>query len=114
MNEKLKKAQELVKKYNQEHLLKFYDEMSDEKKEALLDQILSIDFDLMNQLYDKVIVPPDFEDVEIEPIDYVDKSKLTAAETKAYEEKGIEAIKDNKFAVVTMAGGHFWYGLAFA
>ncbi|MBP3463150.1 MAG: UTP--glucose-1-phosphate uridylyltransferase [Clostridia bacterium] len=105
MNEKLKKAQELVKKYNQEHLLKFYDEMSDEKKEALLDQILSIDFDLMNQLYDKVIVPPDFEDVEIEPIDYVDKSKLTAAETKAYEEKGIEAIKDNKFAVVTMAGG---------
>ena len=61
MNEKLKKAQELVKKYNQEHLLKFYDEMSDEKKEALLDQILSIDFDLMNQLYDKVIVPPDLK-----------------------------------------------------
>lgn len=105
MNEKLKKAQELVKKYNQEHLLKFYDEKSDEEKEILLDQILSIDFDLMNQLYDKVIVPPDLEDVEIEPIDYVDKSKLTATETKVYEEKGIEAIKDNKFAVVTMAGG---------
>lgn len=105
MNEKLKKAQELVKKYNQEHLLKFYDEKSDEEKEILLDQILSIDFDLMNQLYDKVIVPPDLEDVEIEPIDYVDKSKLTATETKAYEEKGIDAIKDNKFAVVTMAGG---------
>ena len=59
----------------------------------------------MNKLYEKVIVPPDLEDVVIEPIDYVDKSKLTATETKEYEEKGINAIKDNKFAVVTMAGG---------
>ena len=28
MNEKFEKAQKLVKKYNQEHLLKFYDEKS--------------------------------------------------------------------------------------
>ena len=105
MNEKFEKAQKLVKKYNQEHLLKFYDEKSNEDKDKLLDQILTIDFDLMNKLYEKVIVPPDLEDVVIEPIDYVDKSKLTATETKEYEEKGINAIKDNKFAVVTMAGG---------
>ncbi len=105
MNEKYEKAKELVKKYNQEHLLKAYDEKSDEDKDTLLDQILSIDFDLMEKLYEKVIVPPDLEDVVIEPIDYVDKSKLTDTETKSYEEKGINAIKDNKFAVVTMAGG---------
>ncbi len=105
MNEKYEKAKELVERYNQEHLLKFYDEKNDEDKEKLLDQILTIDFDLMNKLYDKVIVPPDLEDVTIEPIDYVDKSKLTATEIKAYEEKGINAIKENKFAVVTMAGG---------
>ena len=32
MNEKYEKAKELVKKYHQEHLLKFYDDLDDEKK----------------------------------------------------------------------------------
>ena len=105
MNEKLEKAKKLVKKYNQEHLLKFYDEKNDEEKEKLLDQILSIDFELMETLYKNAKKPIDLKDIDIEPIDYVDKSKLTATETKNYEEKGIEAIKANKFAIVTMAGG---------
>ena len=47
MNEKYEKAKELVKKYHQEHLLKFYDDLDDEKKKELLDQILTINFDLM-------------------------------------------------------------------
>ena len=105
MNEKLEKAKKLVKEYKQEHLLKFYDELNDAQKEELLDQILSIDFKLMGELYEKAMKEVDFKDVTVEPIDYVDKSKLTASETKQYEEKGIEAIKSNKFAVVTMAGG---------
>ena len=105
MNEKYEEAKKLVKKYNQEHLLKFYDELDEEKKKELLDQILSIDFELMEKLYKDATKPLDLKDVTVEPIDYVDKSKLTATETKAYEEKGIEAIKANKFAVVTMAGG---------
>ena len=105
MNEKYEKAKELVKKHHQEHLLKFYDELDDEKKKELLDQILTIDFDLMEKLYHDAKKPLDLENVTVEPIDYVDKSKMTATEIKAYEEKGIEAIKANKFAVVTMAGG---------
>ena len=32
MNEKYEEAKKLVKKYNQEHLLKFYDELDEEKK----------------------------------------------------------------------------------
>ena len=105
MNEKYEKAKELVKKYHQEHLLKFYDDLDDEKKKELLDQILTIDFDLMEKLYHDAKKPLDLKNVTVEPIDYVDKSKMTATEIKAYEEKGIEAIKANKFAVVTMAGG---------
>ena len=105
MNEKYEKAKKLTQEYRQEHLLKFYDELDSEKKDELLDQILSIDFKLMNQLYEQARKPVDLKDVTIEPIDYVDKSKLTGAETKDYEAKGIDAIKSNKFAVVTMAGG---------
>ncbi len=105
MDEKLEKAQMLVKKYNQEHLLKFYNEKNAQDKEKLLDQILNIDFELMEKLYKSAKKPITFENIDIEPIEYVDKSKLTATETKYYEEKGIDAIKSNKFAVVTMAGG---------
>ena len=105
MNEKYLKAKELVKEYGQEHLLKFYNELDKDKKEELLDQILSIDFKLMKKLYNQAQKPVDLNDVTVEPIDYVDKSKLTASETKEYEEKGIAAIKSNQFAVVTMAGG---------
>ena len=105
MNEKLEKTKKLLKKYGQEHLLLKYDEMDDEQKEYLLEQINDIDFDLMMSLYEKASKPVDFEKVTIEPIEHVDKSKLTNAERERYEKLGIEAIKYNKFACVTMAGG---------
>ena len=38
----------------------------------------------------------------IEPVEYVEKSKLTASERKIYEQRGIEVIKKGKYAVVTM------------
>ncbi len=105
MKEELEKVKEKLKKYGQEHLLLKYDEMNDEQKEELLDQIDSIDFDLMKELYEKAKQPVDLGKVTIEPIEHVDKSKLTVGERELYEKKGIEAIKYNKFAIVTMAGG---------
>mgnify|MGYP000333825861 CR=1 FL=1 len=44
MEDKLKKAKKILKKYNQEHLLHFYDELSEEEKNKLINQILSINF----------------------------------------------------------------------
>ena len=105
LNKKYKKEKELLKKNNQEHLLLYYDKLDDEKKEELLDQILSINYDLAKQLYKSAKEEVSFEDMTIEPIEYIDKSKLTVDETKKYEEIGAEAIKANKYAVVTMAGG---------
>ena len=35
MNDKLKKAKEILKKYNQEHLLFFYDELPKEEKKQV-------------------------------------------------------------------------------
>ncbi len=94
-----------LKKYNQEHLLLYYDKLSEEDKKKLLSQIEEIDFDLMKTLYENTTKPLDLSNVVVEPIEHIDKSKLTLAEREMYEEKGIEAIKENKFAVVTMAGG---------
>ncbi len=105
MEEKLNEIKKRLKQYHQEHLLLKYNEMDHTEKERLLEQIEKIDFDLMKQLYQQAIKPTALEDTIIEPIEHVDKAKLTVSEREMYEKKGIEAIKYNKFAIVTMAGG---------
>lgn len=105
MEEKLIKVKELLKKYNQEHLLTFFDDLNPENKELLLNQILDIDFELMLKLYENTKKPAQIDADSIEPIPYLDKSKLSKDELDLYYEKGLEAIKSGKLAVVTMAGG---------
>ena len=42
---------QVLKKYNQEHLLAFFDELTMSEKETLLSQIHNIDFEKINNLY---------------------------------------------------------------
>ena len=105
MEEKYNKAKEILKKYNQEQLLLCYDKLIESQKEELLDQILSIDFEHMNQLYEETKETKSFKNFDIKPISYIDKFKLSDEETKRYEKLGTDIIKDKKYAVVTMAGG---------
>ena len=105
MDKKLEEIKKKLKEYDQEHLLQKYEEMNEEQKVELINQIENIDFELMKNLYKKTQEPGDLEKVSIEPIEHVDKSKLTSTERDMYEKKGVEAIKYNKLAVVTMAGG---------
>lgn len=105
MEELYKQAKEIVTKYNQQHLLNKYDDLTKEKKEELLKQILSIDFEEMENLYKQAKSEVKFDKIKIEPADYVDKSKLSEEEKEYYIKKGIDIMKQNKYAVVTMAGG---------
>lgn len=106
MEEKLKQVYEIVEKNGQEQLLKIYENLSnDTEKQKLLDDILTIDFKQVNRLYDISKQPPAYKNSVIEPINYVDKSKLSDEEYEEYENIGIKEIKDGKLAVVTMAGG---------
>lgn len=104
MDNKFNKAKEIVDRYNQQHILKFYENLDDKKREELLNQILEIDFDLINKLYKNINVVKNSQD-EITPISYVDRLKLTDDEVKQYKNSGKKVIEDNKYAVVTMAGG---------
>lgn len=103
--EKLEEVKKILSKYGQEHLLVCYEKLSNEDKEKLLDQILSIDFDLMNELYEGTKKSIDMGNDEIAPIGYVDKSKLTEEEYNELDSLGANAIKAGKLAVLTMAGG---------
>jgi len=99
------KAEELLRKYNQEHILNFFEELSDKEKQELLNQIENIDFEQINELYNLTKQKRTYEEQKIEPMEYLDKSKLEKEEIEKYKKLGEEIILSNQFAVVTMAGG---------
>lgn len=78
----LGEIQSKLEKYNQNHLLQKYSEMSLEDKKKLIEQISNIDFELMKKLYKSATNKVEFEDIDIEPIDYIDKSKMANEEKK--------------------------------
>ena len=104
MNYDIAEIKYKLKKYGQEHLLNFYDTLDENKKEELLKQINEINFELINSLYSKTKESTKNENVQIEPMSFIDKSKLND-KYKFYEDIGKKAIKEGKLAVVTMAGG---------
>lgn len=94
-----------LKEYNQEHLIKFYNQMSNEKQKILLKQIEELNLEQINMLYNGVKEQKENKEVKIEPIEYIDKEKLSKEEKEKYEKIGNETLKSGKIAAVTMAGG---------
>ena len=105
MIQNFEKAKDIVSKYRQEHLLNFYDELNNEEKQALVNQICSINFKQIFDLYEASktdeIIPKNL----IEPLNYTIKKDLSNNQISYYEQIGEEIIKNNKFGVVTLAGG---------
>lgn len=104
MNSKLKTVNKILKKYKQEHLLQFYNEIDDEeKKENLLDEILNLDFLKMQTLYKNSMI--NNTNYKVTPIKHIEKNKISESELKEFAKIGEKQIIENSFAVVTMAGG---------
>ncbi len=77
MEEKYLEAKRTLQEYNQEHLLNFYENLTEEKREELLREILSIDFKQLENLYKGINSTKITSGQKIEPIEYVDEAKLT-------------------------------------
>lgn len=103
--QKQKKAEEILNKYNQFHIIDFMNQLENEKKEILIDQILDIDFEEITQLYENTRIKDQSQKYEIKPIECIDKDKLSDDEKEELEKIGLNIIKQNKYAVITMAGG---------
>lgn len=97
-------AKDKVRKYGQEHLLKYYNELNQTEKQELIQDILSIDFEQMKNLY-KNINNKKQEEAKIEQIQYINKQELSKEEEDYYNEIGIKSIQNGEYAIVTMAGG---------
>lgn len=104
MCDKYLEAKKVLKDFNQEHLLYFYDELNDLQKEALLNQILSIDFAQILALYEHSKKNDEYVNVDISPIPHVEKSLFSDDEVRFFSNIGDNELKSGHFAVVTMAG----------
>ena len=104
MEENLETIRKTLKKYSQEHLLNGYERLDESKQKQLLDQIEHTDFELINSLYNNTKKELEVKDVQIAPIEYLDKDKLNGY-YRSFQETGEKAIRSGKLAAVTMAGG---------
>ena len=93
-------ALEKLKNCGQEHLLNYYEELSETEKTALLEQIELTDFTVIEQgksgeSIKKGVISP-LESLEL---DAINENK------EEYEGLGVKALKDGKVAAVLLAGG---------
>ena len=102
---RLGNVRKVLRRHGQEHLLMKYDELDRATQSKLLNVIESIDFDLMDKLYEKATMPVIEETQKIEPIPYIDKNDISEEDISYYKELGEAVVRHGKIAVVTMAGG---------
>ncbi|MCM1063998.1 MAG: UTP--glucose-1-phosphate uridylyltransferase [Eubacterium sp.] len=97
----LEQAKEKLASYGQEHVLRYYDELSEEEKQALLDQIEATDMSILDACRHK-------EDLVqrgvITPLAAMQLEEIEAGRA-SFEAAGVEAIKAGKIGAVLLAGG---------
>lgn len=96
-----KTAIEILEKHNENTVIEI---MKKVKSENLAKQIIMTDFEEIKKLYDNKDKKIEFFK-SIDQIDYIDKEKLIKEDKEEFEYIGSNIIKNNQFAVVTMAGG---------
>lgn len=101
----LEQIKQKLKENNQEQLIEEIKKMSKEDQEKIIKQIEQINFDEINNLYNLTKQNHTKNVGKIEPINYIDKEKITKEGEEEAKEIGEKIIKNNQYAVVTMAGG---------
>lgn len=96
---------QLLKTYNQEHIINLLEKLERNQKEKLIEQIYNIDFHQIKELYDNTKKEIEIKENKIEAIKYLDKEKLTKNEKENFNAQGEKIIVSGQYAVVTMAGG---------
>lgn len=95
------KAKEKLAKYGQEHVLKYFDELNDEEKSILLNQIDETDFSVL-ALCDRGSAPE--SKGVISPIEAMQLSEIEKRKDE-FNAIGIDAIQKGKVGAVLLAGG---------
>lgn len=94
-------AKSLLEEKGQEHLLRFWGELSDESREKLLSQIENIDWSIFDRLREKDALEKrgKFEPLGALEVEDIEKDK------EKYSKAGIDALSKGKVGAVLLAGG---------
>ena len=103
--DKAEEAIQLLKHYHQDHIVNLLNQIDETKKQELVDQINCIDFDQIMELYDNTKKEIKIKENKIESIPYLDKMKLSKEQKEEFDKLGEQVLKNEQYAVVTMAGG---------
>ena len=97
---------EKLKKYNQNEIVNIMSKVyTEEENKKLIEQLNRIDLNQVMNLYENANNIPLIDERKIEHIEYTDLNSLSEEKFKEYKNIGIDVIKNNKYAVITMAGG---------
>ena len=80
----LEEVQKILKKYNQNHLLYFFDKLDENEKNILISQIKHTNFKRMNKLYIGSFKDDSIDSNRITPLPYFCSSKLSDKEKNKY------------------------------
>ena len=94
-------AYDILSKYSQTHILKYYNSLSDAERKSLLSQIELLDFSLLKNVEDKA---EENKRGKFEPLDAVGISEIRQRKDE-FMTAGINAIKNEKVGAVLLAGG---------
>ncbi len=101
MSMTLEQAREKLERYGQQHVLKYYEELSGEERQALLDQIEATDMSILEaclhreELARKGVITP-LAAMQLDEI---------AACRESFTQTGLEAIRAGRVGAVLLAGG---------
>ena len=94
-----------LKEFGQEHLLKYYDELTAEEKKSLEDQINAADFTLLDALNNKdQHKATGDEGGTLAPLGALEIDEIKKNHDK-YEEIGLKAIREGKVCALLLGGG---------
>lgn len=94
-----------LKEYGQEHLLRYFNELNEEEKKSLIDQINDADFGLLDALNHKdQNKATDDKGGALAPLGALEIDEIKARKEE-FEKVGIEAIRQGKVAALLLGGG---------
>lgn len=97
----LEQARQKAEKYGQEHILKYYEELSEEEKQALLEQIEATDMSILEACRHREELT---KKGRITPLAAMQLEEIQANRSH-FTETGLEAIRRGKVGAVLLAGG---------
>lgn len=100
-NTTLEQAKEKLAAYEQEHVLQYYDTLSDKEKTLLLEQISALDLSVTRYAIHREELPGRGV---ITPLKAMELSQIKEKEAE-YRSKGLELIRQGKLGAVLLAGG---------